>query len=130
MTTNPIDEKIRQALSEEDAKLFEEFAEEPSLMEMALETLKGRNRWATALVMIVGTIFMALGVLSIVKFFSTEETKSLIAWAMGFAFCMGAVSMMKIWAWMEIEKNSTLREIKRLELQVARLSQQLSETPR
>ncbi len=127
MTGNEIDDKIRQALSEEDAKLFEEFSEEPSLMELALETLKGRNRWATAMVMIVGTLFMVLGIFSLFQFSSAQETKALISWALAFVFCMAAVSMMKIWAWMEIEKNSTLREIKRLELQVARLSQQLAD---
>ena len=32
---------------------------------------------------------------------------------------------LKIWFWMEIQRNSVVREIKRLELQVANLSRQL-----
>ena len=47
---------------------------------------------------------------------------------MSFGFSMAAVSMLKLWAWMEIEKNCTVREIKRLELQVARLAQRLDES--
>lgn len=33
-----------------------------------------------------------------------------------------AVAMLKIWSWMEMHKNQVLREVKRLELQVARLA--------
>ena len=29
---------------------------------------------------------------------------------------------MKVWRWMEMEKNATIREIKRVELQVANLA--------
>ena len=49
----------------------------------------------------------------------------MIGWAMAFGFSMATVSMLKLWAWMEIEKNTTVREIKRLELQVAMLTQRL-----
>ena len=123
MNTAQIDDRIRQALSDEDRKLFEEFNQEPSLLQQALETLQGRNRWMTAMVMVVGTVFMVLGVWSLFQFASAEELKPMISWAMAFAFCMATVSMLKIWAWMEIQKKDTVREIKRLELQLARLSQ-------
>ncbi|MDP6720438.1 MAG: hypothetical protein QGG36_19960 [Pirellulaceae bacterium] len=127
MNGNDIDNKIKQALAEEDAELYAQFAQEPSLLEQGLELLQSRNRWMTALVMIVMTIFMVAGVYSLWRFSAADEVKSLIAWAMGFGFSMAAVSMMKIWAWMEMEKNNTVREIKRLELQVARLTQRLGE---
>jgi hypothetical protein len=35
--------------------------------------------------------------------------------------------MMKIWYWLELNKNAVTREIKRLELQVARLSARMRE---
>jgi Family of unknown function (DUF6768) len=127
MTGHEIDEKIRQALAAEDAEIYAQFAQEPSLIEQGLELLQSRNRWATALVMIVMAIFLILGCYSLWKFFGAQETKPLIGWAMGCAFCLAVVSMMKIWAWMEIQKNNTVREIKRLELQVARLTQRLGE---
>ncbi len=47
--------------------------------------------------------------------------------ARGFVFCMGAISMMKIWYWMEMQRIGVTREIKRLELQVACLTQRLTE---
>ena len=128
MTGHNIDHEIKQALAAEDAEVYAQFAEEPSLFAMGLEVLNSRNRWATVLVVIVMTIFMAVGIYSLWRFSHAQETKVLIGWAMSFGFSMAAVSMMKLWAWMEIEKNSTIREIKRLELQVARLTQRLGES--
>jgi hypothetical protein len=32
------------------------------------------------------------------------------------------VAILKIWFWMEMHKNAVLREVKRLELQIARLA--------
>ena len=128
MTEHEIDDKIKQALAAEDAELYAQFAQEPSLLEQGLELLQGRNRWMTALVMIVMTIFLVIGFYSLWRFFAAQEAKELVGWAMGFGSCMAAVSMMKIWAWMEMEKNNTVREIKRLELQVARLTQRLGES--
>ena len=43
MKDSHIDDKIRQALSDEDAREFEQFAAEPSLLELAMELFKRRN---------------------------------------------------------------------------------------
>ena len=128
MTGHEIDDKIKQALAAEDAELYTQFALEPSLLEQGLELLQSRNRWMNALMLIVMPIFLAIGIYSLWRFFAAQEIKELVGWAIGFASCMAAVSMMKIWAWMQMEKNNTVREIKRLELQVARLTQRLSES--
>ncbi len=128
MTGHNIDQEIKQALADEDAEVYARFAEEPSMLAMGLEVLNSRNRLLTVMVVIVMTAFMAIGIYSLWRFSSTQETKALMGWAMSFGFSMMAVSMLKIWAWMEIEKNSTIREIKRLELQVARLSQRLGDS--
>lgn len=48
------------------------------------------------------------------------------AWATGFVVCAIAIAMMKVWYWLELNKNSLAREIKRLELELANLSRRLS----
>ena len=47
--------------------------------------------------------------------------------AIGFVFCINAVAMLKLWYFMEMNKNAVTREVKRLELQIARLAKRLSE---
>lgn len=130
MTKPSIDDKIKQALAAEDAEIFEQFADEPSLLAQGLELLQSRNRWINTMVVVVMFVFLGIGVYSLWQFILATEVKSLMSWAMSFGFSMLAVGMLKLWAWMEIEKNCTVREIKRLELQVARLAQRLGESER
>ncbi len=127
MNGHEIDDKIKQALATEDAELYAQFAEEPSMLAMGLEVLNSRHRLVTAIMIISMLIFMVTGSYSLWQFFLSHETKPLIGWAMACGFSMAAIAMLKLWAWMEIEKNSTIREIKRLELQIARLTQRLTE---
>ena len=128
MSEHEIDDKIKQALAAEDAELYAQFALEPSLLEQGLELLQSRNRWMNALMLIVMPIFLVIGFYSLWRFFAAQEVKELVGWAMGFGTSMAGISMMKIWAWMQMEKNNTVREIKRLELQMARLTQRLGES--
>ena len=124
MTEHEIDDKIKQALAAEDAELYAQFAE-PSLLEQGLELLQSHNRWMNRLMLIVMPIFLVIGFYSLWRFFAAHDVKELMGWAMGFGTCMAGISMMKIWAWMQMEKNNAVREIKRLELQVARLTKRL-----
>ncbi len=127
MQDSQIDDKIRQSLSDEDAALYEQFAVEPSILELALDTFKGRNRIMYIISLFVGTAVIVLGLFSLWKLTNAESTNSLIHWALGIVFCLGAISMMKIWFWMEMQRISVTREIKRLEFQVACLTQRLTE---
>ncbi len=122
---NVLDDKIREALQQEDAELLEDVGGEPSIFEMLMETFRGRHRWLVFLTMFWTIVFMVLGVLSVVRFFRAEETRDMLMWAAASAFLLSGVSMMKVWYWMELNKNSVTREIKRLELQIARLAGRL-----
>lgn len=127
-TPNNIDDQIRKALANEDAELYEQFNSEPSLFGKAIESFRTQDRLAT-IVCILG-ILACLGLLcfSLWRFMGAEDTKSQIGWGILFGFSMSGISMIKIWSWMEIQKNNVTREVKRLELQVARLTQRLSES--
>ncbi len=67
-------------------------------------------------------VFLVLGILAAVKFFGAESTRDIVMWAAACILCMSAVSMLKVWYFLEINKNAVTREIKRLELQIARLA--------
>ncbi|MCH7603243.1 MAG: hypothetical protein IIB54_10785 [Planctomycetes bacterium] len=126
---NDLDKKIREALSAQDAELFEEFGGEQGLMEMVGDTFRGQRRWLVILVFIYSIVFFVLAIITAVQFFKADpdNTRDLIMWAMGFLFCNIAVAMLKMWYFMEMNKNAVTREVKRLELQIARLAKRLSE---
>ncbi len=120
-----LDDKIREALRKEDAELFEEFGGEPSMYEMVMETFRGRYRWMTMVAAFYCIVFIVLFILAGIRFFNAESTKDMLVWAAACVVCWSAVFMMKVWYWMELNKNALTREIKRLELQIARLAGRL-----
>ena len=124
---NELDKKIREALRAEDAELVDEFDNEPSMFEMLFETFRGKHRWLVFLSIFWTFVFMVLAVLSVIQFFRAEETRDLLMWAAASALFLSGVSMMKVWFWMELNKNAVTREIKRLELQIARLAGRMKE---
>jgi len=122
---NELDKKIKEALRQEDAEIFENVGAEPSVFEMMIETFRGRHWWLSVLTFCWTLVFFVLAIFSAVKFFHTEDSRDMMMWALAFVFCMMAVSMLKMWFWMEINKNAITREIKRLELQIARLANRI-----
>ncbi len=116
-----IDERIREALDADDAELYDKLAE-PSMFGRAVEVLHGRVKWMNRIMWVTAVLIMGVGVYTLVRFFQAEEVRDMLIWGGGFMFAMTAVSMLKLWFWMEMQTNSVLREVKRVELQVARLA--------
>jgi len=120
-----IDRKIREALRAEDQELFEEVGEEQSIFEMTFDLFRGRNRWLLGLSMTFILVFFVLAVICAVQFFRADALEIKLAWGVGFLYASLAVAMLKIWWWMEMHRNSVIREIKRVELQIARLARRV-----
>lgn len=121
-----IDQQIREALRQEDAALLEHYRGEPPLHQMLIETFRGRWRWLVVMAFAMGIVVTALTVLCAYRFFHAETTQAMIGWATGFVTCSLLILLVKVWYWMELNRNSVTREIKRLELQVAQLSRRLA----
>jgi len=68
-------------------------------------------------------IFLALAVVSGVLFFKSDQTKDQIMYAAFFICCIIISYQIKIFAWLKLQENSIKREIKRLELRIAELSE-------
>jgi uncharacterized membrane protein YciS (DUF1049 family) len=122
-----IDDKIREALRKEDSELLEHYRQEPAIYEMVMETFRGRFRWLNVLVFTWSLVTVGLLCLLGYLFFHAESTQAMIAYATGFVWGLIWIAMMKIWFWLEMNKNSITREVKRLELQLANLSRRMAE---
>ncbi len=122
-----IDQMIREALRKEDSELLEHYRKEPAVHEMLMETFRGRFRWINALAFAGTVIILALLFVLAYLFFNAQSTQAMIAYAVGFLWGVVWIAMLKIWFWLEMNKNSLTREIKRLELQLANLSRRIAE---
>ena len=122
-SNNDIDDKIRQALlADEDLADFESTGEQ-NIFAQLFELFKGRQRWLNVLGAILQLIYLGLAIWTAIRFFEADTVRDQILFATGFLASVGITMAFKIWFWMVMNRNSVLREIKRLELQVARLGQ-------
>ncbi|WP_298902796.1 DUF6768 family protein [uncultured Psychroserpens sp.] len=126
MKTNmeDIDQIIKDTLTEEETKFYDSL-EEQNVLGMITGLFKGKNKWIIILMNVMTLVFFGLFVYCAIQFFDTRETNELIKWGLGGLVFLIGVSMLKVFAWMQMDKNALLREIKRLELQVSSLSGKL-----
>ncbi|WP_397362937.1 DUF6768 family protein [Olleya sp. R77988] len=121
-----IDQLIKETLTKEEAKFYDSL-EEQGVLAMIFGLFKGKNKWLLILMNIVTVVFFALFIYCVIQFFNTNDTNELIKWALGALIFIIGVSMLKVFAWMQMDKNALLREIKRLELQVSSLAGKMSD---
>jgi hypothetical protein len=118
---NELDRKIREALPPDVAELLGP-PDEPSLGQQVRELFQGRLRWVSVLVIVGVLAFAVFTVVSVVFFFRAETEREMIAWAGGFGLGLIAISFGRLWFWLLLDRNAVLREVKRVELQLALLS--------
>ncbi len=116
-----IDQIIKDTLTQEEAKFYEGLDEQNLFRQMG-GVFKGKNAWIIVLMNIISLIFLAFFFYCIVQLFNTDITNELILWSVGALFSALYISMIKVYFWQQMQKNNILREIKRLELQIAALS--------
>ena len=124
---NEIDAIIREAMDNEDDRRWFDELDEQSLREMVLDSFKGKSRWLVYTVYLSVAVFAVLFVVSTIRFFSVASQREMLAWGLSAIFCSIAIAMLKIWYWIELNKNAVTREIKRFELQLARLTSRFGE---
>lgn len=118
--------KIAQALRADEAAEYQRLDPDLPPWEMVFETFKGRNRWLNIVTAVWAFVFFVAAVFCFVRFFGADEVRAALAWGLGGVLLMLAVSFLKMWWWMEMQKNSIIREVKRVELQLASLARSLS----
>jgi len=116
-----IDDAIREALSRDDAAFLANFEKEPGLFGEVIDVFRGPMGWINIVMVIVmlplfGFVFYAGW-----KFATLEDLRAMAHWGAMGAVAIIVVTLLRLWFWMEMHTNRVLREVKRLELQVARL---------
>jgi hypothetical protein len=119
-----LDQILRDALSEEEKELWDDLLE-PSPLQIVVEHFRSRNRALNILGVVMGLIFMGVGIWTLSGFAEAGGPLEAMRWGLGFIVCMWGLWSIKVWSWMEIQRNTLTREIKRLELQIVHLGAEL-----
>ena len=120
-----IDEAIRRALTAEDARALDAFAADEGLLALVLATFGGPFRWLNLAGWIAGFAVFGVGLWGGLRFVRAGDLREMMLWGALVGLAAATLVMIKLWFWMELHRNATQREIKRLELQVARLAARL-----
>lgn len=121
-----IDKIIKETLTQEEAKFYDKL-EEQNMFQMVGSLFQGKNKWIMYLMNVMTLIFFSLFVYCLMQFINTDATNELIKWGFGSIVFLLGMSMLKIFAWMQMDKNALIRELKRLELQLSSLSGRISD---
>ncbi len=116
-----VDLIIKETLSKEEAKFYEEL-EELSLFKKMGKVFTGKNSWIVVLMNLISLVFLVIFFYCVVQFFKTDAIDELIRYGIIALFCTLYISMIKIYFWQQMLKNDLYREMKRLELQIAAAS--------
>ncbi len=121
-----IDEKIKKELEQEALEIDKILAQEGTgLFSMIVNSFKGNmKRWF--IIANAVTILATVGLLYCGYHFFTVVQEQQHFWGILFVISLQAQIALKQWIFSEINRTSTIREIKRLELSVNELTEKLS----
>jgi hypothetical protein len=119
------DKKILEALSSEDQEAMDCRGEELGLFGLIAESFRGKFRAVVITVFIFVLVFAVILLYSSINFFSADDISIKLNWfAVGLASLI-VIGLLRLWYFMELNRISILREVKRLELQISLLRKKL-----
>ena len=123
-----LDEKIKAELESEASDIDKILLDDQGLIAMAKGSFKGgMGRWMIAINIVI-VLVTAVMLWTGYQFFTANSLEGQTFW--GVCLLLSAYSQiaMKQWVWMEMSRNSLMREIKRVELAVERLTSKVNNT--
>jgi hypothetical protein len=123
-STKELDRLIRDALQQDDADLLRQF-EEQSTVELLTESFRGRRKLTAIGGVVANLLLLGAAVVAAGRFTDAVDQRSMLIWAGAVGFCVLAITAIKIWWWIEMARIGITRDLRRVELQVALLSQRL-----
>lgn len=119
-----INEKILDAIKEEQSG-YTVPESEATAIGLIRQSFTGTFRVTFIFIVILQLIFAGLAIYCAYQMFGAEITNEKIEWLAGtVAFCL-SFAIARLWFFMELNRLSLLREMKRLEMQVAFISEKL-----
>jgi hypothetical protein len=117
-----IDDAIRRALSPADLKAYDALGHDRSPVGEAFGMFQTQHRGYVVGVAVAGAALVVLAAYAAWRVMSAADVREMFGWSLLAIFGMLTLTLIKLWFWLEMQKNSIVREVKRLELQIAALT--------
>jgi hypothetical protein len=116
-----LDRIIDDALGQEESELLRSISGEPNILERALGMFGAGVGWMVAFMMVIQTLMFVAGVWAAWNFFEASEPVAQLRWGLPAAVLLLMSVTIKLAVAPAIQHNRLMRELKRVELQIARL---------
>lgn len=116
-----LDRMIDEALGHEESELLRKVSGEPNLAERAMGLFGPGAGWMVAVMMVAQTALFVAGVWAGWNFFQASEPVAQLRWGLPSAVLVLMSLIIKMAVAPAIYHNQVMRELKRVELQIARM---------
>ena len=113
-------ETLRKALDDDDAAFLKSLDDEPGLMSQFADSFHGSMKFWTGYAFVMTFVVFGLAIYCVYQLWYADTTRDFAIWSLSAWFCLNGVGLLKMWMFMRMNHLATLREIKRLELQIVR----------
>ena len=117
---NKFDDAIKDALSKEEAAFLAGLEQEPGAIQQMVGVFQGPLSRFYVLFLIFAVATGIFGVYAGWRFAISTDLRPLFHWGALTGFCLVVLAVVRVLFFMQMNTNRVLREMKRLELQVAR----------
>ena len=121
-----IDRLISESLNKEEAEFYASLEEE-GLPQKVKSLYSGKFGRMAILTAIVHTIAVGVAVYCGYKLFTSPDVVEILRYSVVLFIAWSFGIMIKLWQWMQMDKETVMREMKRLEFQVAVLMEKRSD---
>lgn len=118
------DDKLKEALAGDDGPASE-LGREQSLFGQVASVFKSRQRWLIIYAMVLTVAMLVLAIWAVLGLLEAQDFRTQLLYGLGVAVAIISSAMLKMWFFMQMNRNAVLREIVRLQIQVAELSKKL-----
>lgn len=118
-----VDKLIEEALSNDEREILSRIGEEPGFFGMAFGLFSGRLGWVNILLMVVQGVTFLAGAYAAWMFFEAGDAVTQLRWGLPSAVLLILATMIKMAMWPNIHADRLMRELKRIELQLAHARQ-------
>jgi hypothetical protein len=112
---------IDEALGQEESELLRTVSGRPNIVERTLGIYGAGAGWTIALMMVAQTAMFVAGVWATWNFFEAAEPVAQLRWGLPGAVLLLMSLILKLAVTPTVQHNRVMRELKRLELQIARM---------
>lgn len=116
-----LDDAIRRALSPEDQQAYDALGRPQSPFGAAFEAFRTQQRAFAIMTWLAGLLLFLASVYAAWRVVEAPDIRTMILWFGVASAAFFSLGLVKLWFWLEMQKNGVIREVKRLEFQVASL---------